>query len=140
MKLSRTTEYAIQAVLLLAQSTADGAVSATQLAAVSRMPERFLLQVLRNLVKHGILTSRLGVVGGFNLHRKPEDVSLLNLIEAVEGPIVACVPASQFLTDDTQTKVRQALHNAATATRAELSRLTLKQLLESPDVQLVRAS
>ena len=65
MKLSRTVTYALQATIQLARL--DGAptpIPCSRLAAEGRMPERFLLQVLRNLVTHGILQSTRGVGGG----------------------------------------------------------------------------
>ena len=55
------------------------------------MPERFLLQILRDLVTHGILHSTRGVEGGYTLDRRPEDVSLLDVIEAIEGPVVSAL-------------------------------------------------
>ena len=57
MKLSRTVAYAIQATLQLAQSKSENPVPCSQLAAQGHMPERFLLQILRHLVTHGILHS-----------------------------------------------------------------------------------
>jgi Rrf2 family protein len=92
MKLSRTVEYANQATLQLAQSRTAGPVPCSQLAATSSMPERFFLQIVRSLVTHGILSSTRGVVGGYFLQRAPEDISLLDLVEAIEGPLVGSVP------------------------------------------------
>jgi Rrf2 family protein len=66
VKLSRTASYALQAVLQLAQSDASGyPVPCSRLAAEGKMPERFLLQILRSLVTHGILGSTRGVDGGY---------------------------------------------------------------------------
>lgn len=84
MKLSRTVSYAVQAALQLAKSGSGNPVPCSQLAAEGHMPERFLLQILRNLVNHGILRSTRGVDGGYALTRPPEQVSLLELIEAIE--------------------------------------------------------
>ena len=76
MKLSRTVAYALQATLQLAQAKSGSPVPCSQLAATGHMPERFLLQVLRSLVTHGILQSTRGVEGGYTLERKPEDITL----------------------------------------------------------------
>lgn len=51
------------------------------------MPVRFLLTILSKLVKRGILKSRRGTVGGYLLARRADEISLLQLIEAVDGPI-----------------------------------------------------
>jgi len=129
MKLSRTVEYAIQATLQLAQSKSGAPVPCSQLAASSSMPERFLLQILRSLVTHGILSSTRGVVGGYMLRRRPEEISLLDLLEAIEGPLAASVPSSGSLSEYTVVKLQKALNDVTAAQRAELSQVSLADLL-----------
>ena len=91
MKLSRTVTYALQATLLLAQEERGEPIPCSRLAAEGAMPERFLLQILRSLVTHGILQSTRGVEGGYMLDRRPEEISLLEII----APICATfTPAS----------------------------------------------
>lgn len=87
MRLSRSAGYAIQAVLQLAQGDGKSPISSQQLAVDSDMPVRFLLTILSKLVKRGILKSRRGTDGGYLLARRAEEISLLQLIEAVDGPI-----------------------------------------------------
>ena len=81
MKLSRTVAYAVRATIQLAQTNSGAPVPCSRLASEGHMPERFLLQILRNLVTHGILHSTRGVDGGYSLERKPDDISLLDLID-----------------------------------------------------------
>ena len=76
MKLSRTVSYAVRATLQLAQLQAHGPIPCSRLAADGKMPERFLLQILRNLVTHGILRSTRGVDGGYALVRPADEISL----------------------------------------------------------------
>ena len=71
MKLSRTVTYALKATLQLAQNSPSGPVPCGRLAAQGAMPERFLLQILRSLVTHGILKSTRGVDGGYVLWKEP---------------------------------------------------------------------
>src|SRR4029078_8838136 len=92
MKLSRTVAYAVRATIQLAQTNSGAPVPCSRLASEGHMPERFLLQILRNLVTHGILHSTRGVDGGYSLERKPDDISLLDLIEAIDGPLIAMLP------------------------------------------------
>ena len=87
MKLSRTVAYGVQATLQLARSNSSTPVPCSQLAAEGHMPERFLLQILRRLVTHGVLHSTRGVDGGYSLARKPEQITLLEIIEAIDGPL-----------------------------------------------------
>src|SRR4029079_16039606 len=109
MKLSRTVSYAVRATLQLAELSANGPVPCSKLAKEGQMPERFLLQILRNLVTHGILRSTRGVDGGYALVRPAEQISLLEVIEAIEGPYDSALEISEGLTADSQHKLRDAL-------------------------------
>jgi len=131
MRLSRTVEYALHATLQLAQAKTSAPVPCSQLAAAGSMPERFLLQVLRSLVNHGILNSTRGVVGGYALGRAAAEISLLDLIEAIEGPLVTVTRESQSLPPTAVAALRDALDKATNALRAELQALKLSDLLQA---------
>jgi Rrf2 family protein len=94
MKLSSTKRYAIQAILHLADASAHRAVPCGELARAGGMPERHLLQILATLVSHGILRSSRGSGGGYVLARPPEDISLLEIIETVDGRDVSDLPTA----------------------------------------------
>lgn len=96
------------------------------------MPERFLLQILRNLVTHGILHSTRGVEGGYALERSPEEISLLEVIEAIDGPISPTMPASEGLSDDSANKLRTALQQVTTTAREQLGSVKLSHLMLPP--------
>jgi Rrf2 family transcriptional regulator, cysteine metabolism repressor len=130
VKLSRTSSYALQAIFQLAQSDASGSpIPCSHLAAEGKMPERFLLQILRNLVTHGILGSTRGVQGGYVLERKPEDISLLDVIEAVDGPVVPSLPIREGLCDEANSKLECTLAGVAELVRRELDAVKLAHLL-----------
>jgi Rrf2 family transcriptional regulator, cysteine metabolism repressor len=132
MKLSRTVSYAVQATLQLAQSNSEGPVPCSKLAAEGKMPERFLLQILRNLVTHGILRSTRGVDGGYALVRPADQISLLEVIEAIEGPYDSPVELGEGLPADSQHKLRDALGQVTHSTRSQLEAIKLSQLLKPP--------
>jgi Rrf2 family protein len=132
MKMSRTVAYAVQATLQLAQSTDEGPTPCSRLAAEGHMPERFLLQILRNLVTHGILQSTRGVDGGYTLERPPEDISLLEVIEAIDGPIAPSVPVSEGLPNDSQQLLHSALEQVTRTAREQLAAIKLSQLMLPP--------
>jgi Rrf2 family protein len=129
MKLSRTVAYALQATLQLAQTNHLGPVPCSRLAAEGEMPERFLLQILRNLVAHGILTSVRGAEGGYMLDRRPEDISLLEIIEAIEGLINPVIQAADGLPAASRAKLDVVLANITEMIRKELQTLKLAHLL-----------
>ena len=95
-----TVAYALQATLQLAR-LGRGADAHPLQSPGRRRPDagRFLLQVLRNLVRHGILQSTRGVDGGYSLERSPADISLLDVIEAVDGPMASLLPVHEGLPD-----------------------------------------
>src|SRR5437773_1620092 len=120
MKLSRTAGYALQATLQLAQAGSSAPVPCSKLAAEGGMPERFLLQILRNLVTHGILHSTRGVEGGYALDRPPSEVSLLELIEAVDGPMHSQPPTTEGLPAESLAHLSVALEEVTSTTRKQL--------------------
>jgi Rrf2 family protein len=133
MKLSRTVSYAVQATIQLAKNNSTVPVPCSQLAAEGNMPERFLLQILRNLVTHGILRSTRGVDGGYALVRAPEDVSLLEVIEAIEGPMDSAEGSMEGLPENSQHRLQDALSEVTRTARQQLEAIKLSQLLEAPE-------
>ena len=99
------------------------------------MPERFLLQILRNLVTHGILRSTRGVDGGYALTRPPEEISLLDVIEAIEGPMDASDPTGEGLPAESQLRLKGALSEITRTARQQLEAIKFSQLLEPPETQ-----
>ena len=136
MKLSRTVSYAVQATLQLAKNESSEPVPCSQLASAGNMPERFLLQILRNLVTHGILRSTRGVDGGYSLSRSADNVSLLDVIEAIEGPLDGNSAAMAGLPAESQAKLVEALKGVTTSARKQLEAVKLSQLLTAPPQSL----
>jgi Rrf2 family protein len=132
MKLSRTVAYAVRATLQLAQLESEGPVPCSRIANAGKMPERFLLQILRNLVTHGILRSTRGVDGGYALVRPADQISLLEVIEAIEGPYDSTLEMGEGIPELSQAKLRDALDEVTTTTRRQLEAIKLSQLLKPP--------
>jgi Rrf2 family protein len=130
MPLSRTVSYGVRATLQLAQLSQQGPVPCSRLAADGKMPERFLLQILRNLVTHGILCSTRGVDGGYALVRGADEISLLDVIEAIDGPYDSSLEIGNGLTGDFQNQLRDELQNVTTTTRRQLESIKLSQLVK----------
>ncbi len=129
MKLSRTVEYAVQAVLQLAEHDRATPVPCSQLANRGRMPERFLLQILRNLVTHRILNSTRGVDGGYALERAPDEITLLDVIEAVDGPLQVSQTVTHGMPPEAQRRLTAALDEVTTATRRQLAAIRMSSLI-----------
>jgi Rrf2 family protein len=97
------------------------------------MPERFLLQILRNLVAHGILSSARGVDGGYMLGRSAAEISLLEIIEAIDGPLTAAMPLGDGLIPEWKSKLEATLNEVTDMVRGKLGAVKLAYLL--PDGQ-----
>ncbi len=84
--ITRKTDYAIRCVLYLAESQSD-IVMMSDIAEEREIPRSFLAKILQQLAKAGIVKSTRGIKGGFSLAKKPADVSMLDVVEAMEGPV-----------------------------------------------------
>ena len=87
MRLTMQGEYAIRAMLELARRYDDGLMSAKELAAHQDIPSVFLTKILATLTKAGLVLSQRGSRGGIKLARQPSEISLQEIIEAIEGPL-----------------------------------------------------
>ncbi|RDV84923.1 RrF2 family transcriptional regulator [Ammonifex thiophilus] len=87
MRLSQAADYAMRVVLNLALRPPGEVVRAQVLAKEESIPLRFLLKIVRDLIRAGIVRSYRGVGGGFALARPAARITLREVWEAVEGPI-----------------------------------------------------
>ena len=85
MRISAKGEYAIQAVLDLALHRQNGLTPIQEIAARQAIPQRYLEQVLLALKRAGLLTSKRGSAGGYHLMRPPEEITIGDVLRAVEG-------------------------------------------------------
>ena len=85
LELNRESEYAIRALVLLAVE-GGRPMSGREIAARTDVPERFLARVLGQLAAADLVESRIGRTGGYLLRRDPQRLSILEIVETVEGP------------------------------------------------------
>lgn len=87
MKLTKGTDYGLRGILHLARQPQGRVVLVTEIARAEGVPESYLAKIFQDLSRNGILVSHRGAKGGFSLVRDLSDVSLLEVVEAIEGPI-----------------------------------------------------
>src|SRR5262245_60443489 len=92
MKLTRASSYALHAVAYMAAQKKADPVASHVIAQDRGIPERFLLKVLKPLVSAQILLSIKGPNGGYRLARAANDITMLEVVEAVDGPIRGYAP------------------------------------------------
>jgi Rrf2 family protein len=84
LELTRRADYAVRAMLELARSD-EAMASGPRLAAATNIPPRFVAQVMGDLVGAGLVSARIGRSGGYRLARPASAISILDVVEAVEG-------------------------------------------------------
>src|SRR2546425_9268450 len=85
MRISAKGEYAIKAVLDLSLRSGDGLVPIQDIAVRQAIPQRYLEHVLLALKRAGLLGSKRGASGGYHLTRPPDEISVGDVLRAVEG-------------------------------------------------------
>ena len=85
LKFNQATDYAFRIILYMSTLPFGTRKVGAELARTSKIPERFLLKIMRYLVNAKLLHSYRGVDGGFSLAKKPKDINLYDVVTAVEG-------------------------------------------------------
>lgn len=87
--ISARVDYAVRAMLALAESALEGAtpVSVEALAAQQGLPRKFLEEIFRDLRLGGLVTSKRGAKGGYSLTHDARDIAIGDIFRAVEGPL-----------------------------------------------------
>jgi Rrf2 family protein len=86
MQITRQADYAVRAVLHLARN-GDQRTATSAIAEEQRIPPSFLAKIVSQLSIAGLLHTSRGARGGVTLARNPKDITLLEVIEAIDGPI-----------------------------------------------------
>jgi len=87
MRVSAKADYAIRAMIELAAADSDAPVKGDRLAQAQQIPPKFLENILGDLRNAGLVRSQRGIDGGYRLGRPATEVSVADVIRAVEGPI-----------------------------------------------------
>jgi Rrf2 family protein len=87
MPITRAADYAVRVMVHLACLPPDARVQRKALVHLSEAPGSFLSKVLQKLVSTGLAQSRRGSGGGFELSQPAEQISILRVIEAIDGPL-----------------------------------------------------
>jgi Rrf2 family protein len=131
--------YALQAVICLAsfqKEQGNVPLASHRIAREWHIPERFLLKVLKPLVAAGVLESLKGPSGGYRLARPPREITLRDIIEAVDGPLQSSPPAAADLSPHLQEWLGQIWSQLAEHIRAHLSQFCIEDYLSRYPVEV----
>jgi len=130
--ISRQAKYALRALIGLARAQPGRATGTADLAAGQAIPKKFLEQILLTLKRHGIVRSLRGAAGGYVLARAPGEITFLEVLRLIDGPIapLPCLSKTAYercmdCPDEAACAVRRAFAQVADATRDVLSRTTI---------------
>ena len=129
MKLTRASEYALHALVYLVQEKPEKPVASHIVAEAQGIPERFLLKVLKPLVSAHVLQSIKGPNGGYRLTKSAKEVSLLEVVEAVDGPIRGSAPFTETKgAENLDARLSEVCEETAELVRQKLAKVRLIDL------------
>ena len=131
MKISSRCEYACRAMLELAgHARTEQTMTAQEIAERRDIPEKYLVQILLQLKRAGLVRSVRGAQGGYRLAEAPDRVSVLHIVQAIDGPIADQVPGREPSPEfhAVWSGVSRAIHD-------ELGAVTLQRLLDTTAAQ-----
>jgi Rrf2 family protein len=140
LRLSKKADYALIAVRHLATHQADRLHSAADIAEIYGISPPLLAKVLQRLARNGLVTARHGSCGGYQLARPPKDISALEVITAVDGPLIitSCVTNHGNCDQTSTCTVREPLRRVNESILQVLRTVTISQLSEdSPQAEPV---
>lgn len=141
MHVSAKADYAVRALLELAARPGGEAVRAEALATEQGLPVKFLENILVDLRRAGIVTSRRGSDGGYRLARPASEVTLATIIRAVDGPLAevrgARPEAAEY--DGAAVHLQEVWIAVRASLRAVLESVTLAQVVDGKLPRSVRA-
>ena len=130
MKISKSVSYALIASGYIAENQQDGLVSAERVSKEYVIPVEYLQKILLQLVGANVIKSRRGPRGGFSLARDPKDISMLQIIEAIDGPLTRPLHLSEQTYDaDFALKMESVCKKAADKVIKIYSKAKLSDML-----------
>jgi Rrf2 family protein len=132
MQITRQADYAVRAVLYLARLGGNERAATSTVAEEQRIPPSFLAKIISQLSIAGLLHTSRGARGGVTLARPPRDITLLEVIEAIDGPIMLneCVGDDSNCSFDGECPVRSVWCDAQEMLVKRLKGSNFQQLLE----------
>jgi FeS assembly SUF system regulator len=130
IKLSRTTDYGIVLMAHLAEREAGSVHNAREVAERTQLPAPMVSKILKSLARGGLLVSNRGSKGGYSLARLPHEITVPEMIAALEGPIglTECTIHPGACRQEASCHVREPWQRINQVVRDALTRITLADL------------
>jgi Rrf2 family protein len=130
LRISARADYAVRAAAHLAGASRDQLVKGEEIARGQGIPPKFLVQILANLRRARLVLSHRGIEGGYRLARPAEDISVADVVRAVEGSLTSVqgVPPADTVYPDDGEVVRQVWIAVEATVDSLLENVTLADL------------
>src|SRR4051812_753780 len=134
LRFSKKADYALMAMKHLALRGDRGSSSAREIAALYNIPIELMAKVLQRLVRRGLLASHQGTRGGYQLARIPTQISVADVIQAIDGPVTVTACSTQEGTCEQYSKcnVRDPLWRVRERILTALGECTVAELATDP--------
>mgnify|MGYP001123976513 CR=1 FL=1 len=132
MQINRETDYAVRCVLYLC-GRKDGAITmADEISSAMNVPRSFASKILQKLSRAGIVASHQGVKGGFSIARAPRNISMLDIVTVIEGPLAlnVCLESGESCGLSPSCPVHPYWHTLRTGVEELFAELTFDRFLE----------
>ena len=138
LRITKLTDYGIVLLVQLANDETGTSQNARTMAEATSLPLPVVSKILKSLAQGGLLTSQRGAKGGYTLSRRPEEVNVAEIIDALEGPIalMECSAGPGLCDQETSCAVRDPWQQINQAILETLRHVTLRELVGPPREQL----
>lgn len=131
LRMSKLTDYGTVVMTYLARQ-ADKQHAASEIAAQIQVAAPTVSKILKALAREGLVVSSRGAKGGYSLARRPADISMVEIIDALEGPVALteCGSAPGLCIQEASCSIRANWQHINTAVRQALAGVTLAQMAQ----------
>jgi Rrf2 family protein len=140
MELTRKGEYAVRSILYLARQPRGTMSLVGEIAEASWVPKTFLAKILQDFTRVGLVVSSRGTGGGFALARTPDTITLRQVVEAIEGPILPnrCLIGVGACERDTVCRVHPVWKRVRDEIVTILEGVTIEELAREPETDTLK--
>jgi len=133
LRLTKKADYGLLAVKFLAENPDCPSVSAKDIAEAYHIPLQLLAKILQRLTKVGLLRSRAGMNGGYELSRDPKEITAFEVIHAIDGPlfITSCITISGSCDLNEICTIKEPLRRVNDSISDLLKKLRIADLVEA---------
>jgi Rrf2 family transcriptional regulator, iron-sulfur cluster assembly transcription factor len=132
MGLTNKGEYAVRGIIYLAQQPPGRMVLVSEIASAAEAPQSFLAKIMQQFTRMNLVQSSRGTGGGFTLARPASEITLREVVEAVEGPIIVnrCILGTGICSRDGCCQVHQVWRNIQRHIVESLDGVTIEELAQ----------